>query len=112
MRRILLVDDEPFVRPVLVEMLECLGYDVLEAVDGVHALEMLEAHAVDLVLSDIRMPRLDGVALARQIGARWPGLLVLLMTGHGPGVDTGAWPVLPKPFLLEDLEAFLARAAP
>lgn len=109
MRRILLVDDEPLVRPVVVEMLECLGYEVVEAVDGVHALEMLEAHAVDIVLSDIRMPRLDGVTLAGRINARWPALVVLLMTGYGPDLATGTWPVLSKPFSLEDLEAFLAR---
>src|SRR5437773_12026741 len=70
--RCLVVDDEPRLRRVLVRLLEGEGFTCLEAGAGVEALEQLEQEPVPLVISDLRMPQMDGVALLRQIMHRWP----------------------------------------
>jgi PAS domain S-box-containing protein len=81
---VLVVEDEPMVRSHVVRMLTRMGYQCLEAADGQEALELLSAREmpVDLVLSDIVMPRMNGNELARQIATRWPELPVLFMSGY------------------------------
>ena len=67
--RILIVDDSPFARRVLREVLQGSGHEVLEAVDGQQALAIVEGHAVDLVIADVHMPAMDGLALVRRLRA-------------------------------------------
>ena len=83
MARILLVDDEEPVRGFLKRGLELDGHAVAVAVDGSDALERLTetGGAVDLVLTDIRMPIMDGIALALAVKRDFPDLPILLMTG-------------------------------
>src|SRR2546422_11203890 len=68
----LVVDDEPRLRRVLVRLLEGEGFTCSEAGSGTEALEMMHHDAVPLVISDLRMPQMDGVTLLREILARWP----------------------------------------
>lgn len=79
--RILVVDDSPTTRAVLRNVFTAAGYAVATATDGVDALERLAAQAVDVVVSDVEMPRLGGFDLTRQVKSRF-GLPVILVTGR------------------------------
>jgi two-component system cell cycle sensor histidine kinase/response regulator CckA len=84
---VLLAEDEPLVRSLIATVLEQAGYTVLVAEDGRHALHVgQQAPHVDLLVSDVRMPHLGGVELARRLRATWPGLQVILMSGY-PDID-------------------------
>jgi CheY-like chemotaxis protein len=79
---VLVAEDEPLVRMIAVEVLRDAGYIVQEACDGVEALEVLDGAAIDLLITDIQMPRLNGYQLAEAAMARWPNLKILLVTGY------------------------------
>ena len=82
-RRLLLVeDDEVFMRPLL-RTLELKGYEVLPVTSGEEALESIKAEDVDVVLTDRRLPGMDGVELVRHIKADHPDLAVVVMTAYG-----------------------------
>src|SRR5919201_2143525 len=76
----LVVDDEPRLRRVLVRLLEGEGFTCAEAGSGTEALEMLQHEQVPLVISDLRMPQMDGVTLLREIIAKWPDTAVIVVT--------------------------------
>jgi CheY-like chemotaxis protein len=69
MKRILLVDDEPVLRSVVRQFLEFSGYDVVEAGDGALALSLAREQRPDLVLTDLLMPRIDGLSFCRELRA-------------------------------------------
>jgi len=99
---ILVVDDEDPVREVVSWMLQEAGHSVFEAADGEQALHFLHRHGpVDLVLSDINMPGIDGMELCMQIRHEWPEIAVLLISGRPP--PQGARPFIPKPFRWDTL---------
>ena len=109
---ILLVDDEPQVVALVREMLAREGYKVLGAGDGEDALKIFEANQneVDLLLTDIVMPQLNGRELADRIKAKQPGLRVLYMSGFMKeailkyyGISITGIPFLQKPFTRETL---------
>lgn len=113
---VLLVDDEDALRRALGRRLRADGHDVLEAARATDALDLLERHFVDVMISDITMPDMDGVELLRRARERKPDLSVLLMTG-APQLDTavkaveyGALEYLMKPFELSKLSSSVARA--
>jgi signal transduction histidine kinase len=120
---IVLVEDDPQVRSVIRDILEQAGLRVLEACDGLEALRACRAHPgqIDLVLSDVVMPRLGGAELARTLAAEAPGTRVIYMSGYpgralpgGRAHDLG--PVLQKPFTPAELlgwirDALRSRAA-
>ena len=81
--KILLVDDEAAILTILGMSLEDLGYEVATAANGEQALELLPAFAPDVVLSDIKMPGIDGIELLRRIKARYPVVEVIMISGHG-----------------------------
>jgi len=99
--RILLVDDSPTTRTILRNVLTAAGYNIRTAADGVEALERLRVESVDLVVSDVEMPRMDGFELARQVKAKH-GLPVILVTGlekeeaRRKGLEAGADAYLSK----------------
>jgi two-component system response regulator AtoC len=101
---VLLVDDEEQVRNVVSRMLQRAGYCVWLAASGSEALSILRTAPVDVVLSDIRMPGMNGLDLAREICRIWPWLRVALMSGYEcPAAlesDTrlSSLPFLTKPF--------------
>jgi two-component system, cell cycle sensor histidine kinase and response regulator CckA len=102
-RSILVVEDEPTVRTMAVRTLEDAGYRVRHATHGREALDLIEAGdgRVDLVVTDLGMPEMDGHELARRLKILRPGLPVLYMSGYG---DAGTvTPFLQKPFAPDDL---------
>ena len=116
MARILLVDDEEPIRGFLKRGLEMDGHTVVTAVDGSDGLDRLAESAFDLMLTDIRMPLMDGIALALAAKRDFPDLIILLMTGFADqrerarGLDAIVTDVLTKPFSLADLRATVKRA--
>lgn len=108
--RILLVDDEPSVRRTAGRILERFGYRVLVAEDGSDALRVLEAEGgrVDLVVTDMVMPRMDARDLIVVLRERYPGMPVLLSTGYDMGRLAGGELALfdrfvPKPYTPEEI---------
>ena len=83
MPTVLVVEDEPLVRAIAVEVLSDAGYAVREACDGRQALDMLESDGpADLLITDIQMPRMNGYQLAEAAMSRWPRQKILLVTGY------------------------------
>ena len=80
----LVVDDEPLVRDYIIAFLQGDGFQTIEAENGVHALELLNKldGAVDLLVSDIKMPLMDGIALAWSVRAEFPSIPVILVSGY------------------------------
>jgi CheY-like chemotaxis protein len=117
MARILLADDEEAVRGFCKRGLEFDGHVVTTAIDGGDAIDRLaEANgAFDLLLTDIRMPIMDGIALALTAKRDYPTLTILLMTGFADqrerarGLEAIVADVLTKPFSLADLRATVSR---
>jgi CheY-like chemotaxis protein len=96
---VLVVDDEDVMRSMLTRTMEQEHYQVFGAADGVEALALLEAGlAVDLVITDLRMPRMDGRELMVELTRRYPHLPVVLISGYYIGGTDYPAPVLPKPF--------------
>ena len=105
-------DEDPPVRQLAVRMLTWTGYRAIEARHGREALAAIEQHngPVHLVLTDIKMPGMNGRELGRHVEERWPGKPILYMSGfasevfQGGLLEAGA-PFLAKPFTQEDLAA-------
>jgi CheY-like chemotaxis protein len=95
---VLVVEDEPAVREVVADLLQDAGYAVRQASDGLQAIDQLEVDNIDLVLSDVRMPRLDGPSLARRLRGRGHAVPVVLMSAVAVEVDLPGVRFLPKPF--------------
>ena len=115
--RVLVVDDDRLCRQTTRQQLVAAGYGA-EAADGAAAaLVLLEAQAWDVVLTDLRMPRVDGVALMREIKKAFPSVDVILMTAHGTvesavaAMQEGADDYLTKPFRFQELDVRLRRLA-
>jgi putative PEP-CTERM system response regulator len=118
---ILVVEDEPNLRDALCLAIECAGHRVIGAADGPQALRMLERntgeHALNLVITDLKMQPMDGLTLLREIRAREPVLPVLLMTAFGDvekavaAMRAGACDFLLKPFEPDVLLAHIDRYA-
>ena len=109
--RILLVEDNPQVRVFAEELLDDLGCEVVSVDGGAAALEILGTRDFDLVLTDVVMPGMTGIELARQLRDLRPDLPVLLATGYSEEVVSGApqFPVIIKPYGTRDLTAAIAR---
>ena len=105
---VMVVDDEPLLRALVRRMLEPAGYQVHEASDGLEALETLaRLGGVDVVVTDLQMPNMDGVALANYLAGQAPPIPTLLISGFDrqPDKVTLLAPLLPKPFTHEQLLA-------
>ncbi|MDP1825263.1 MAG: sigma-54 dependent transcriptional regulator [Archangium sp.] len=116
-KRVLIVDDDAGVRFTLKGLLEDEGLEVLEAADGEQGLALVERGGVALVLSDVRMPKLDGLGLlARLQELPEPRPHVVLLTAHGnerlavEAMKRGAYDYFKKPFELEDVLTVVRRA--
>jgi putative two-component system response regulator len=112
----LLVDDEPRLRRVLMQLLHSEGFTCREAGNGVEALREMETEPAPLVISDLRMPEMDGVHLLSQLQERWPDTAVIMVSAVAD-VDiavkclkSGALDYLAKPFNLEEVRARVAQA--
>ncbi|AKQ66202.1 Response regulator of zinc sigma-54-dependent two-component system [Myxococcus hansupus] len=115
--RILVVDDDAGVRFTLRELLRSLpGVEVNDAVDGEDALEKLAERPCDLIISDLRMPRMDGMALVRRLSTFPTAPRVIVITAHGSerfaveAMKAGAYDYFRKPFDVDELLAVVTRA--
>src|SRR6266851_1215378 len=115
--RVLVVDDEQSLRKVLAATLQREGYEVTVCVDGEEAIAALERDGADVVVTDLVMPRMDGLTLLRKVIARHPDVPVIVVTAHGridsavEAMKAGAFDFLAKPFDHEELKAIIAKAA-
>ena len=114
--RCLVVDDEPRLRHVLVRLMQSDGFVCSEAGSGTEALTMLETTSATLVLTDLRMPEMDGIELLRQIRSRHPETAVIMITAVAEVevavscLAIGAMDYLTKPFHLEEVRARVIQA--
>ena len=114
---VLIVDDEAKFRDILSLALQRAGYRTLAAEDGRSALAALETESVDVVMTDLRMPQLDGHSLLAAVRQRWPSLPVIVVTAHATLKDAvrtikdGAFDYVSKPFDIEELERVVSNAA-
>jgi len=110
---LLIVDDDPELRRVLTEALEAVGYDTMTAANGLEALDVTERRSVDCVISDIKMPEMDGVGLLTTLKKTKPTMPVVMITGFS-GEDLrlkglGADGFITKPFRLARIHRELRR---
>ena len=107
--RVLIVDDEKFIRDILADFLGMEGYVVRTAEDGQAALNELNLAHYDLVISDLKMPRMGGIQLLDAIGKTAPDALTVIMTGFGTvetaidAMKRGAYDYILKPFKVEEV---------
>ena len=115
--RLLIVDDEPRMCQILTIAARKWGYEVRTAENGAVALEQLDEFSPELVITDIKMPAMDGETLLRHLRSRLPDTQVILMTAFGSvkgavdAIKAGAFDYILKPFDNEELRVTLARAA-
>jgi DNA-binding NtrC family response regulator len=113
---ILVVDDEPDMRDALTAALRRDGLCVSTATNGIEALEKVQAQQFDLIITDVRMPRMGGLALLQEMKRTTTAIPVVMMTGYGriedavEAMKAGAFDYLLKPFSLEDLKAVVTKA--
>jgi len=112
----LIVDDEPRLRQVMVHLMRSDGFQCIEAGNGLEALGQLEKCPVTLVLSDLRMPKMDGLELLREIRSRFPDVAVVMITAVADVevavncLAIGAADYVIKPYQLEDVRARVGQA--
>jgi len=109
MARILVADDEEAVREFVARALRHRGHEVMTVEDGLLAIEALGKDAYDLLITDIVMPGMDGIALALKAAKEWPEMAVLLITGYAHekqrahNLDSLIHRVVSKPFSLSEI---------
>jgi two-component system, response regulator PdtaR len=113
---VLVVEDEPLIRWCAIEMIEEVGYVVLEAVDADAAIAILKARDdICIIFTDIDMPgSMDGLKLARAVRDGWPPIKIIVTSGHrtpGAGDLPDGGRFLPKPYRADDLAAALSALA-
>lgn len=116
MAKILITEDEDSLRTFVARALRLDGHETHEAADGAEGLEKLDEASFDLILSDIRMPVMDGIAFAHEAADKFPGIKILLMTGYADQRERAddlmekIIDVVEKPFALPDIRKAVARA--
>jgi DNA-binding NtrC family response regulator len=116
MPHLLLVDDEESLRSVVAERLRDSGYDVTEAPDGEAAVKALDGFAFDVVVSDLRLPGVDGREVLETALTRYPGIVAIVVTGYGTVKDAvdmtrlGVADFIAKPFQFDELMHVLNSA--
>jgi two-component system cell cycle response regulator CpdR len=116
MARILITEDEDSLRSFVARALRLDGHETHEAADGAEGLEKLSEGAFDLLLSDIRMPVMDGIELAHRAHSEFPEMKILLMTGYAEqreradDLSAKIVDVVSKPFALPDIRKAVAMA--
>jgi two-component system response regulator AtoC len=115
-RHLLLVEDEAPLREAVAEQLADSGYEVEQAESGEAALERLADFAFDIVVTDLRLPGIDGSGVVEAAIARYPDIIAIVITGYGTVKDAvevikrGAWDFVSKPFQIDELLLVLASA--
>ena len=115
--RVLVCDDEPNLRRVLAATLQREGYEVTLCADGQEALDAIERDGADVVVTDLVMPKIDGLTLLRKVVQRHPDVPVIVITAHGridsavEAMKAGAFDFVAKPFEHAELKAIIAKAS-
>src|SRR5919201_2140594 len=115
--RVLVVDDELSLRKILAATLQREGYEVQVASDGEEALSALDRDGADVVVTDLVMPKMDGLSLLRKVVVSHPDVPVIVVTAHGridsavEAMKAGAFDFVTKPFEHAELKAIIAKAA-
>jgi len=113
--RVLVVDDEKFIRDIIADFLGMEGYIVRTAEDGVSATNELERARYDMVISDLKMPKMGGLDLLREVARTHPDTLTVIMTGFGTvetaidAMKRGAYDYILKPFKVEEIVHIVQR---
>lgn len=114
--KILVVEDEAMMRNLLLKILESEGYKVVLASSAQEALEKLDQDKFDLLLSDVKMPGMNGFELLEKAKSRWADMAVIVMTGYGDAYTIkealvkGADEYLSKPFKSHEVSLIVERA--
>lgn len=107
--KILVIDDEAIVRVSCERVLKPAGYEVIVTPKGTEAIELMKKEKYDLVLTDLKMPDMDGLDVLKHIKANWPDVIVIVITGYGTistavqAIKLGAYEYIEKPFTPEDI---------
>ena len=116
-RRVLVVDDEPYIRKAIYRMLQKEDLEFFEVENGEKALSVLNANLIDVVLLDVRLPDINGIDVLKHVKGIDPEIVVVIMTGHGTvqmaveAMKEGAFEFLPKPFESPELVPLTVRRA-
>src|SRR5216117_1911994 len=108
-RHLLLVEDESALREAVAEQLTDRGYHVEQADSGETAVERLADFAFDIIVTDLRLPGIDGAAVVHAAVERYPDIIAIVITGYGTVKDAvdsikrGAWDFVSKPFQIDEL---------
>ena len=114
--KVLVVDDEPEFLELISKRFKKRNLDVAVAGDGMESLQYLAKHDIDVVVLDVKMPRMDGIETLQEIKKRYPLVEVILLTGHGTveagiqGMSHGAYDYVMKPFNLDDILFRIGKA--
>jgi DNA-binding NtrC family response regulator len=115
-RKILLVDDDPSSIDLISEILQKTGLEVVVAKDGEDALNKFSVNSFELILTDLMMPKMDGLALLKEIKKKEKDAVVLIITGFGTiesavsAIKAGAYDYISKPIKVDELELVINRA--
>src|SRR2546427_2370910 len=116
-KHLLLVEDEAALRQAIAEQLGDRGYLVEQADSGETALARLGEFAFDIIVTDLRLPGVDGTVVVEAAVERYPDIIAIVVTGYGTdkdAVEAGkhrAWGFVPKPFVIDELAARLRSGA-
>jgi DNA-binding NtrC family response regulator len=114
--KILVIDDEDIVRRSCSRTLSPLGYEVTLTESSLDGLRMIDDEEFDLVLTDIKMPDMDGIEVLKQVREKFPGMKVIIMTGYQTvenavkSVQLGAFDYIEKPFSPDELISSVSKA--
>jgi two-component system, NtrC family, response regulator HydG len=114
-KHILIVDDEPLVRSSLGELLTISGYSVSTAASGKEALGMLKNYSADIVITDMKMPEMNGIQLLKKIRSSHPGTAVIVISGYGSienaveAMKEGAYDYVTKPIVDNEIKIVIER---
>lgn len=114
-KRILVVDDEENARIALSKILAHEGYDVSSAANGLEALNFLRSRDVELIITDINMPEMNGLAFLRELNRSYPKSNVIMITAYGEvesyleAMNLGAFEYINKPLKYEDLQKVINK---
>lgn len=113
---VLVVDDDDRIRSLLMDTLSALGYHALGAKDGEEAMSLVKSDSLDLVIADVRMPKMNGLSLLKNLKNMNPCLPVLIITGYNftytkeQAMQSGADGFLAKPFRIGKIEELMRKA--
>lgn len=116
MKKVLIIDDEIKLREAIVELFSFIGYEIVEAQDGLEGLEKVKLHSPDLIICDVMMPKLDGYGfLKNHMNSAQSDIPVVLLTAKTEeideiiGLNLGAKDYIKKPFSFQDLKRIVEK---